>query len=255
MPYLPLNLVSYSPHNLQILRLLWIYLNLFAYVPDVYRYGVVADYRIGVPDVSVYIVGRKYSALVSAQQFEYFIFRLRELYVRTVHLDRLGFGIDAKSAYCNNALLFLHTSQIGVPPERGFYARGKLRQIKRLGYIVVRPRRQAEYLVVVLRLCGNHNDRYVFALPYLHKRLHSVHLRHHNVQEHKMNFPLRYRVQGFRAVVRLYDVIPRAFKKNRYAFHNFAVVVHNQNGKFTHTLPSFRKYFTNILLRLSLKIF
>ena len=104
---------------------------------------------------------------MTAQQLEYFIFERCEPNGFAVHRHAFALGVEHQSADGNLRFLDLHRAQLGVAPQLAFHARNQLGRVERLSDVVVRARRQPEYLVCILALGRQQDDRQIFAFSYL----------------------------------------------------------------------------------------
>jgi hypothetical protein len=108
------------------------------------------------------------------------------LHALATDVDRALGRIDAQLERLDRVVLV----RVGLPharaPQRRLDARAELAHGERLGDVVVRPELEAEHLVDLLGLRGEHDDRHRGARAQAAADLEAVHPREHHVEDHEV---------------------------------------------------------------------
>ena len=124
----------------------------------------------------------------------------------------------------------LHSAQIGVAPKLSLYSGYYLQRIKRLCDIVIGTGGKPKDFVVILAFCGKKNYGQVINLAQLCRCRNAVHLGHHNIHKHKMNFVVLRYGYCFPAVFRLQYAVALSGKVDFEGGTNVFVVVTDKNS-------------------------
>ena len=115
------------------------------------------------------------------------------------------------------------------PAEQSPHPGFQLQDVEGLCEIVVRPALEADDLVRVLPLGGEHDDRHVGELPDAHACLEAVDLGHHHVQDDQVEAPLPGQLHRFLSVIGVLDLVALVLQVELDALYQHPLVVHDQN--------------------------
>ena len=157
-------------------------------IPDI----VEAPYGLKqlVPAVNLAYVGHE-----QVQQVEF-------LY-RKVHRLPMAYNAAGIYVYCDVPGGDLHLGSLlagARPAKYGLYSGLYLEYVERLCHVVVRAVFEAQYLIHILALCGEHDYWHVALLPHRLAYFYSAHLGQHNVQQYKIEIAVLYLFKGLFAV-------------------------------------------------------
>ena len=170
---------------------------------DVHRDGVIRADRLLVPNRGIDVVDGEHLAGVLYKQQQNIVLDRGQLdriaidgdLLRVIVHDETATGIDI-FARC-----FTHVAELCVPAQLRLYAGHQLERIVRLREIVIGTDIETEDLIVILSLCGEHDDRNRACFTYLQYSVYTIESRHHHIDDQKINFILFHDVQYIIAIV------------------------------------------------------
>ena len=133
----------------------------------------------------------------------------------------------------------VHVPQAGVPAKLAAYTGRQLLHAEGLGDVVVRPHAQAQHLVALLALGGQHDHRQVAPLPDAQHGGQPVQPGHHHVHEDQPQVGVQRLVQRLHAVVGPKDPPALLLQGGGDGPYDLTVVVHYQYGLLAHWVCSF----------------
>ena len=103
----------------------------------------------------------------------------------------------------------------------------QLKNVKRLGHIIVRTAGETHQLVGVLAAGRQHDDGHVGKLPDLHARLRARQHRHHQIENDQVEVVLLRQFHGGVPIIGGGDFIPLVLQIERDSLHQQLLVIHH----------------------------
>ena len=195
------------------------------------------------PDLLVDLLDGEHLSLVLQKKQQDVVLNPCQTDRLAVHRHFLLVVVNDQSAGMEDILLLRgclgDVAQRRIPPHLTLDARDKLQRVERLCDIIVRPDIQAENLVCILGLRRQHNNRNAGCLPDLQDRMNSVHLRHHQVNDQKMNLFLLHDLQRLFSVVSLQHSVAFLAEVDLDRIRDLLLIVTDKNVVHP-ALPSIR---------------
>ena len=120
----------------------------------------------------------------------------------------------------------IHVSKTRISPQVAFHPCDQLRRIVWLCHIIICTDRQSQYLVRLFTFRTKHDNRNILPFSDLHNRRKSIHLRHHNVDQNKLNLFFREYLQRLHSIIRPDRMKSLLLQQNCNCPDNFPVIVH-----------------------------
>ena len=115
-----------------------------------------------------------------------------------------------------------------IPFQMGTDPRHQLGRIKRLGYIVIRPKSQSAYHIHSFRSCGYHQNRNIYLVPDLTADRIAVKSGKHQIQKNQVIIFFLEHLDDFSAVVYDIRLISVTFQIILFQPGNLFIILHDQ---------------------------
>ena len=221
-------LISQSADRQQILRFLRVVLNLVPEVRDMDHDRILVIFKIFSAKILIDLHLCVDTSRILHQEHQNPDLCRRDLNLFSTLKKLKRLHIDLQLLVAENLLLshFVRSRiQIIKSAESSLYPCHNLQWIKRLHQIIIRPEIESEYLVTVLFLRRQYDDRKVILFPHLSDQLKPIHLRHHDIKNSQIHLLLFNQAVCSRSVLRGKYPVALIFKVKLQHLNDIRVIL------------------------------